>query len=153
MWDVNNHGDWGLITQQSTASSVVGNSMAVDNEMSVCSMLTNTTINHGYRCPINKSLLQKELELPQSYYVVHRYKLHKHTQQSSGDNIYNNNGRGCNIIHNNQKGESYSVENVHHIWQSVFSMRTNTEYNNQPRVSIPNQQRTAFSSKCGIGKN
>lgn len=99
------------------------------------------------------SLLQKELELPQSYYVVHRYKLHKHTQQSSGDNIYNNNGWGCNIIHNNQKGESYSVENVHHIWQSVFSMRTNTEYNNQPRVLIPNQQRTAFSSKCGIGKN
>ena len=52
MWDVNNHGDWGLITQQSTVSSVVGNAMAVDNEMSVYSMLTNTTINHGYRCPI-----------------------------------------------------------------------------------------------------
>ena len=51
---------------------------------------TNTTINHGYRYPINKSVLAERAGLPQSYYVC-TYKLHK-LHNNRREITYNNNG-------------------------------------------------------------
>ena len=99
-----NHGDWGLIyTTINGVICIVENSMAVDNE---CVQYEYEYNNQPRVLIPNQQKLIAERAGTASYYVGHRYKLHRHTQQSSGDNIYNNNGWGCNIIHNNQKGAS-----------------------------------------------
>ena len=61
----------------------------------------------------------------------------------------NNGGGGgdCNIIHNNQKGASYCVENV--VAVDNQCVQYEYEYNNQPRVTgIDTQSRKNGLYQC-----
>ena len=66
--------------------------MGIDNAIVVgaSAVCTDTTINHGYRYPIKKSILAERAGLRQSYYVC-TYKLHK-LHNNRREITYNNNG-------------------------------------------------------------